>query len=294
MTRSAENGTITAGTAVRPRGTAGVARSDLERTLDAVMNSGEKRRQLAFHLLLYAIAAAVLAWSAIKTNIRPDKFIEGIPAIANFLGRMFPPSAAYVDVILWPTLETIYIAIWGTLLGIVVALPLGLLAARNISPHWTMYAAARFVLNTLRGVNELVFALIFVSAVGLGPFPGVLALALHNAGMLGKFYAEAIEAVDPGPVEAIEATGARKLLVILYAILPQVRPHFITYNLYRLEVSVRSATVLGLVGAGGIGFYLLTSMRLFDYQNTATALIAIVILVILTDYLGAFLRKRVI
>ncbi len=285
---------MSAGTALHQRQGSPAREAALEHMLDAATNSGEKRRQLVLHVVLYLIAFAVLLWSAIKTNIRPDRFIEGIPAIVNFLGRMFPPSATYVDVIFWPTLETIYIALWGTVFGIAIAMPLGLLAARNISPHWSIYAASRFVLNTLRGVNELVFALIFVSAVGLGPFPGVLALALHNAGMLGKFYAEAIEAVDPGPVEAIEATGARKFLVILYAILPQVRPHFITYNLYRLEVSVRSATVLGLVGAGGIGFYLLSSLRLFDYQNTATALIAILILVIVTDYIGAFLRKRVI
>jgi phosphonate transport system permease protein len=269
-------------------------RQDLEHLLNSALSSGERRRQTAIHIVIFLAIAAILVWSAIQTNIRPDHFIEGIPSIVNYLGRMFPPNAAYMDVLWRPTLETIYIAIWGTLLGIILAFPLGLLAAKNITPHWTLYAGSRFVLNTLRGVNELVFALLFVSAVGLGPFPGILALALHNAGMLGKFYAEAIEAVDPGPVEALQATGARKLVVIAYSILPQVRPHFITYNLYRLEVSVRSATVLGLVGAGGIGFYLLSSMRLFDYQNTATALIVIIVLVVVTDYLGTLLRKRVL
>jgi len=172
----------------------------------------------------------------------------------------------------------------------VLGLPLGLLGARNITPHVTIYAASRFILNALRGVSELVFALIFVSAVGLGPFPGILALALHNAGMLGKFYAEAIEAIDPGPVEALQATGANWIQIIVFAIIPQVTPHFITYNMYRFEVSIRSATVLGLVGAGGIGFYLISSIRLFDYQETAIVLIIIVLLVVITDYLGTRLR----
>ena len=240
------------------------------------------------------IALAVLYVSARDTDVNLAEFVRGLPAIAGYLARMVPPDWSYTPRIVQPTIETIEIAIWGTVLGILLAIPLGLMAARNISPHFVVYGSARFILNALRGVSELVFALIFVSAVGLGPFPGILALALHNAGMLGKFYAEAIEAVDEGPLEAMRSTGAGWNQTVAYAIAPQILPHFVTYNLYRFEVSIRSATVLGLVGAGGIGFHLISSIRLFDYQTTAMILIVIIALVILTDYAGAKIRARIL
>ena len=266
----------------------------LEALLDQASSPAERRTSLAINLTLAAVVLVILYVSARDTNVSIGELIRGIPAIFSYLGRMFPPDLSVLPKLWGPTIETIEIAIWGTLLGILLGLPLGLLAARNISPHVAVYGAARFILNALRGVSELVFALIFVSAVGLGPFPGILALALHNAGMLGKFYAEAIEAIDPGPVEALQASGSGWAQTIVWAIIPQVSPHLITYNLYRFEVSIRSATVLGLVGAGGIGFHLLSSIRLFDYQATATALIIIVLLVVVTDYVGSWLRARTI
>lgn len=269
-------------------------RGRLEAVLDSAMTPQERVRSIATQLLTAAVIVAILYWSAIDTNISVGEFVRGIPAIVDYIGRMFPPDWAYAKTIVKPTIETIEIAIWGTVLGIVLAFPLGLMAARNLTPHVVLYGSSRFILNALRGVSELVFALIFVSAVGLGPFPGILALALHNAGMLGKFYAEAIEAIDPGPVEALQASGARWTQVVVYAILPQVVPHFVTYNLYRLEVSIRSATVLGLVGAGGVGFHLISSIRLFDYQTTAMVLIVIVLLVVITDYFGTWIRSRII
>ncbi len=269
-------------------------RSRLEAVLDSAMTPQQRLRDIATQAVMAAVIVAILYWSAIDTNISVGEFVRGIPAIVDYIGRMFPPDWAYAKTIVKPTIETIEIAIWGTVLGIALAFPLGLMAARNLSPHVTLYGSSRFILNALRGVSELVFALIFVSAVGLGPFPGILALALHNAGMLGKFYAEAIEAIDPGPVEALQASGARWTQVVVYAILPQVVPHFVTYNLYRLEVSIRSATVLGLVGAGGVGFHLISSIRLFDYQTTAMVLIVIIVLVVLTDYFGTWIRSRII
>lgn len=269
-------------------------RSRLEAVLDSAMTPQQRVRTIATQVATAAVIIAILYWSAIDTNISVGEFVRGIPAIVDYLGRMFPPDWAYAKTIVKPTIETIEIAIWGTVLGILLAFPLGLMAARNLSPHAVFYGSSRFILNSLRGVSELVFALVFVSAVGLGPFPGILALALHNAGMLGKFYAEAIEAIDPGPVEALQASGARWTQVVVYAILPQVVPHFVTYNLYRLEVSIRSATVLGLVGAGGVGFHLISSIRLFDYQTTAMVLIVIVLLVVITDYFGTWIRSRII
>jgi phosphonate transport system permease protein len=266
----------------------------LEILLDSAVSPGERRRKLIIQVGAAILAVAVLYWSAAATNVSLIAFVQGIPAILDYLGRMFPPDWGYTPSIIAPTIETVQIAIWGTVLGVLLAIPLGLVAARNIAPHPIIFGTARLILNGLRGVSELVFALIFVSAVGLGPFPGILALALHNAGMLGKFYAEAIEAVDPGPVEALQASGAGWLQTIIYAIVPQVTPHFVTYNLYRFEVSIRSATVLGLVGAGGIGFHLISSIRLFDYQTTAMVLIIIILLVVVTDHVGNFLRKKII
>jgi len=269
-------------------------RQRLEELLDSAPTPAERLRQTVTVGGGVLVALVVLYVSARDTDLSLGEFVRGLPAIASYVGRMFPPDWAFTPRIVQPTIETIEIAIWGTVLGIVLAIPLGLMAARNISPHVVVYGSARFILNALRGVSELVFALIFVSAVGLGPFPGILALALHNAGMLGKFYAEAIEAVDHGPVEAMQSTGAGWSQTVAYAIVPQILPHFITYNLYRFEVSIRSATVLGLVGAGGIGFHLISSIRLFDYQTTAMVLIVIIALVILTDWAGNKIRARIL
>ena len=266
----------------------------LKELLEKAISPEKKYRRLASQIALLLGIVVVLIWSGRDTDISTTKFVQGIPAIIDYISRMIPPDWEYAEVIWKPTIETVEIAIWGTLLSFFLAIPLGFLAARNIAPHRFIYDSARLVLNALRGVSELVFALLFVSAVGLGPFPGVLALALHNAGMLGKFYAEAIEAVDTGPVEAGTATGARWSQTIVYSIIPQTIPHFITYSLYRFEVSIRAATVLGLVGAGGIGFHLISSIRLFDYQRTSMVLIAIVVLVVLTDYTGARIRAKVI
>ncbi len=153
---------------------------------------------------------------------------------------------------------------------------------------------SRAVLNFFRAINEIIFGLIFVSAVGLGPFPGVLAIAVHSAGMLGKFFAEAIENVDRGPIEALEATGSNRIKVITYAIVPQIMPQFIAYCLYRFEVNVRAAAVLGVVGAGGIGFVLVTNMRLFEFENLGIILFTIYITVVAIDSLTTKLRARII
>src|SRR5215475_6508319 len=185
-------------------------------TPEARLGTRDRWRSLAWGGGVLAIA-----WAAHGSQIEPAALVQGLPYMADFVRRMVPPNVALAPTLVGPTLETVQMAIVGTLLAIALAVPLGLLAARNVSPHPLLYAASRTVLNALRGINEFVFALIFVSAVGLGPFPGVLALAVHTAGMLGKFYAEAIEAVDPGPVEGIEATGAGRLQTIRYAVLPQ-------------------------------------------------------------------------
>lgn len=251
-------------------------------------------RLLAQRLLIACLVAGVYIWSAIGTNLSISELAAGIPGLTDIIARMLPPNLAVIPRLLDPTIETLQISIWGTTLAIVFTLPFGLLAARNISPHPLLYNLCRFILNAARSISEIIFALVFVAAVGLGPFPGVLALAFHSVGMLGKFLADSIENIDNGPVEALKATGASPWQIIMYAIVPQVLPEFITLCLYRWELNFRSATILGIVGAGGIGFELITSMRLFRYQDMTTILIVILVVVTLVDKISAVVRQKII
>ena len=245
-------------------------------------------------LALIIFLAVVYIWSADGTNLSISELVKGLPQLADIIGRMLPPNLGILPRLVKPTIETLQISIWGTTLAIVFTIPFGLLAARNISPHPLLYNFGRFVLNATRSISELIFALVFVAAVGLGPFPGVLALAFHSVGMLGKFLADSIENIDSGPVEALLATGANKWQVIAYAIVPQVLPEFITLCLYRWELNFRSATILGIVGAGGIGFELVTSMRLFMYPDMTTILIIILAMVTVVDYISSYVRSKIL
>ncbi|OWQ83408.1 phosphonate ABC transporter, permease protein PhnE [Roseateles aquatilis] len=245
--------------------------------------------------LLVALVAGLwaLQWSAQGAQLSPTELANGLPQIADFIGRTWPPDWRILDRLWAPAMETVQIAVWGTLLGALAAVPVSFLAARNLQgPRW-LYQLTRQGLNVTRSVNELILALVFVSAVGLGPFPGVLALAVHGAGMLGKFFAEAIEEIDQGPLEALRATGARPLQVIVFGVLPQVVTAWIAVVLYRFEVNLRSATVLGMVGAGGLGFELVGSLKLFKYQETATCIIVITVMVVLADLVSSQLRRAI-
>lgn len=264
---------------------------------DASLNSAVQQRERFFtwqRVLVVALVVVIYWRSAVDCELKPVSLIQGTPHIVDIVSRMLPPNFSIMGSLIRPTLETVEMAIWGTTLAVIMAIPLGVLAAQNVSPHPILYALSRLILNALRAISEMVFALIFVAAVGLGPFPGVLAVAIHSAGQLGKFYAEAIENIDRGPVEALEATGAHKIQTLVFAVVPQIVPEFITYTLYRWEVNVRAATVLGLVGAGGIGFELLTSMRLFQYQDTSAILLVILLTVSIVDFLSSRIRSAII
>ena len=196
----------------------------------------------------------VLHWSAAGAQMSWSELAGGMPQIGDFLSRSVPPDWSMLPRLWAPALETIQIAIWGTLLSVILALPLSFIAASNLHGwHWLRRITRQF-LNVIRSINELILALVFVSAVGLGPFPGVLALALHGMGMLAKFFAEAIEEIDDGPLQALRSAGASQLQIIAFGVVPQVITAWIAVVLYRFEVNLRSATVLGMVGAGGLGF----------------------------------------
>jgi phosphonate transport system permease protein len=265
-------------------------------TVDAVLAQEAQRRgqRLTKALLWGSGAAAVLWFTAAQIGLNPAALVRGVPFMLDFFSRMFPPDLAHLALLRDATLETVQIAVWGTLIAILLSIPFALLGARNTTPHVLVFHATRLFLNALRSINELVFALIFVAAVGLGPFAGVLAIALHATGMLAKFCAEEVEGVDRGPVEAMQATGAGRLQVILFGIVPQVVPAFVSYAIYRFDVSIRAATILGLVGAGGLGFSLIKTMKLFKYHETATCILVIFVLVLLSDWLCARVRARIL
>ncbi|TWC71847.1 phosphonate ABC transporter, permease protein PhnE [Herbaspirillum sp. SJZ099] len=240
-----------------------------------------------------ALAALVLAWSAQGTQLSWGELASGLPQIGDFLSRSFPPNWSILGNLLNPAIETVQIALWGTLLGVLGAIPVSFLAARNLNRNRVVYQGVRQLLNVTRSINELILALVFVSAVGLGPFPGVLALALHGVGMVGKFFAESIEEIDDGPLEALRATGARPLQVIAFGVLPQVITAWIATVLYRFEVNLRQATVLGMVGAGGLGFELVNSLKLFKYQDTATCIVVVTLMVVAADTISSRLRQLI-
>ena len=244
------------------------------------------------HIVYISLVVAFLAWCADGVNLRPREIFNAVPVIADYFGRMAPPIWNFVQQIWKPAIETIYVALWGNVLATIVGLPLGLLAASTVRRSAIVRGGAMGILNVMRSISELIWAILFVAAVGLGPFPGALALGMNYGGILGRLYAEAIENVDKGPIEAMEATGASRLQVVMFAILPQALPQFVTYNLYWFEVGVRSATVLGMVGAGGIGFELITSIRLFEWREVGLILLFILGMVTIIDLASTYIRSR--
>jgi len=245
-------------------------------------------------ILIGLLVVIIYYWAITGTNTSPTNFVKGLPFMIDFIKRMFPPDISNLGTFLLKAVETLQMAIVGSTLGALIALPLSFLAARNIMPNKFIYHGIRTIFDTCRGINEIVWGLIFVSMVGLGPFPGILALAAHVTGALGRYFSEAIETVDPETIKAIISTGANKIQVIVRGIFPQVKPLFINYVLYYLENNFRAATVLGLVGAGGIGMELITSMRLFRNREVLVILIVMVSMVMIIDRFSAYIRKNIV
>jgi phosphonate transport system permease protein len=241
----------------------------------------------------WAALLLLLAGSWNGADMRPMELLRDSGNMAQYAGEFFPPNFADWKMYVQEMVVTLQIAVWGTALAVVSAVPLGLLASSNITPWW-IYQPVRRVLDAFRAINEMVFAMLFVVAVGLGPFAGVLALWIHTAGTLAKLFSEAVEAIDPQPVEGIRSTGASALHEIVYGVIPQVMPLWISYTLYRFEANVRSASVVGMVGAGGIGVVLWEIIRGFQYAETAAVMIIIIVTVSLIDLVSARIRKLMI
>jgi phosphonate transport system permease protein len=233
-----------------------------------------------------------------ESNLPPSTVATGEQAVAeakpwvemkpSTLNRLWVPG------ILPYVVETLQMAIVGTLLAVVLAIPFGLLGARNTSPNAAVYQGTRFIMNANRAIPELIFALIFVAAVGLGPFTGVLALAIASMGSLGRLYSEAIEQIDPQQVMAVRATGANRMQVFGYSVVPQVLPLVASYSLVYFEHNVRAATILGIVGAGGVGLALQKYIGLFEFRELMGAVIVLIVAVTIIDRISARIRAKLI
>jgi phosphonate transport system permease protein len=220
------------------------------------------------------------------------RLAEGVPALGQIAGEMFPPDFTRWQAWARPLLDTLAMSVGGTAIAVALSLPLAVAAARTTAPTPAVYRAARLSLNRLRAIPELIADILFVAAVGFGALPGVLALGVHSAGMVAKFVAEAIEHADPRPIEAARAAGASEFQVITRAILPQVLPQMADTTIYRWEYNLRASTVMGAVGAGGIGTELIGSLRILDCPQVLEILIAILACVTVVDALGGVLRRR--
>jgi len=291
------------------------------------------KRRRRFYLNV-GLAVVILAWSFHGAKLRPGELVEGIPQIFQTISRMLPPDFSKItevknyyfppelslrqlllplpeaeresrarqrwwdntfpQTVVGATLETVQMALAGTFLALLAAFPLGFLAARNTTPHPTVYRAVRTVLNLVRTIPDLALGLLFVAAVGLGAFAGTLALAVHTATVLGKLLSESVENIDEGVVEAIRATGAGYSQILSFAVLPQILPDLISFTLYRFETNIRAASVLGLIGAGGIGYLMNTSFRTFQYQEAAAIVLVLIVLVMLVDHVSSYLRRLVV
>ncbi|MGH7278928.1 MAG: phosphonate ABC transporter, permease protein PhnE [Candidatus Rokuibacteriota bacterium] len=268
----------------------------------------------AFPYLLAAAFAGSLAVSLRIAQVDPRVLLDGqtVSNVAGFVGGMFPPqlSPHFLALMARPILETIQISVMGTVIAVIIGVPFGLLATSSLtwrgilheratgSRRWLAgvvpYALSRALLSVFRSIPEYVWAFMFVRAVGLGPFPGVLAIGVAYGGMLGKVYSEMLENVNPRPLETLHAAGASRLGVVLYGLVPEALPNLVAYTLYRWECAIRASAILGFVGAGGLGQQIALSMRMFQFDEVLTQLAVLFVLVASVDFVSGTIRARLV
>ncbi len=249
-------------------------------------------RATLWRYVWYMGAVALATWSISMLDIPWFYFLDAHLQAYDLAYRMWPPDLAFLDTLAAPLLETVHIATLGTAATVVIAFPIAFLAARNTSPNAFTWFIGRFILVTSRSVNTVVWGLLFVAIFGPGPMAGIWAIAFRSIGFMGKLVAEAIEEIDPGVVEAIESTGASRLQVLWYGILPQVLPVIYGTTVYRWDINIRESTVLGFVGAGGIGILLYSSINQFQWQEVSLMLIAVFGVVLVSEFVSATVRQR--
>ena len=237
---------------------------------------------------------SVLTFIVIDLDINfIELFSDSSKYFGDIFNRMLPPDFSNINNLIFEMLETIEIAFLGTFIAIVLSIPIGLFSARNLAPNYGVFLVARTITIFFRAIPEFIIAMILVIAIGFGAMPGVLALGIHTMGFLAKFYAEDIEHVNKGPIEALKSSGASKRQIISFAIIPQIIPSFIANNLYIFDRNIRMATMLGIVGAGGIGYELQSSFRMFEYQKVSAIIIIIFITIFIIDHLSSFIRSKI-
>lgn len=242
---------------------------------------------------LLGLGALVLLYGWALTGLQADLTLlkDSVPYMVDFVMRLFPPDWSVVDVAVKALIETVQMSLWGTTIGAILSIPVALLSAHNLAPRWLRWLA-NLVQNAVRSVPSIVLGLFFVAATGLGAPAGTLALGIYTIGYLAKFYQQAIEAVDPRSLESLEVIGASKVQIAQYGIFPQVLPLVLGYTLYMFEYNIRAASVLGVVGAGGIGFELVNYIRGFEYTKATTMMLVLLVVVTIIDALSSKLRQR--
>ncbi|MBU8907414.1 phosphonate ABC transporter, permease protein PhnE [Desertibacillus haloalkaliphilus] len=246
------------------------------------------------YLVMLVALIAFIWYSMHLTDFQFQKFYQFINTLYFINERFFPLNWDILPKMIEESLVTLAMAFLGTFFALLIALPISFMAAYNTSRHPIFYSTTRSSLSVLRSIPEIVFGLVFVVAVGLGPFPAVIAIMLHNIGVLGKLISELIESSDHGPQEAMKAVGATRWVAVLFSILPQIWPNVLSHYFYRFEVAIRTSLILGFIGAGGIGQQLFNYFNTMQYKSVGIAILMISILVILVDFIGGKVRQRVI
>lgn len=256
------------------------------------LSSMSMRKKKHVWTILFLIL--LFAWSIWQTESSLFDFIHGFSNMFDLLVQMIPPNWAYFDNVIPPMLDTIRMALLGTTIGAILAIPFALLSASNVFTNKGLYYPIRFILNLIRTIPELLLAAIFVAILGLGPLPGIFALGIFSMGIIAKLTYEATEGIDPGPLEAMTAVGANKIQWIAYSVVPQVTPYYISFVLYALEINVRAAAILGLVGAGGIGEYYDKTLGFLEYDKVSTIILCTLLVVLAIDYVSMKLREKLL
>jgi phosphonate transport system permease protein len=262
----------------------------------AYVSPARYHRPSAVGFLSYALGLVVIIWCLAGAGFSLEKVTTAPPRFADFAVRAFPPNLdpEVLARLGWKMVETLQIALAGAAIGVILSVPVALLAARGLIAGPWINHSVRVLLGFIRAVPDIAWALVFVVAVGLGPFAGMLAIVVDTIGFCGRFFADDMEATEKGPAESLTATGARKIDVVACATIPAATPAFISTGLYALEKAVRSSTILGLVGAGGIGIELKVGFDLFDYPTAMTVILMIAVVVIGIEQLSGWARSRII
>lgn len=250
-----------------------------------------KRHAWVYRILILFGVILIYGWALQGLKLDMQMLKDSLPYVTDFISRLWPPNLEIVDIAIQRLVETIQMSLWGTTIGAILSLPIAIFSARNLAPRW-LQLFANFLQNAVRSVPSIVLGLLFVAATGLGAPAGTLALGIYTIGYLGKFYQEAIESVDRRSIESLQVCGASWLQIARYGILPQVLPLGLGYTLYMFEYNIRAASVLGVVGAGGIGFELVNYIKGFEYTKATTMMLVLLVVVTVIDALSSKLRQR--